>query len=117
MSITRRYLLAILLACAPGASALSLAPEEFAASRQMACVLARQSLGQLSDEEYGAMTHSLLDGFDEQERDSILAKALGYYDGLMFEVDDSNDAVNLRLQDFLASNTCGSDYRSVTVSL
>tara|TARA_R110001599_G_scaffold353795_2_gene597897 strand:- start:37273 stop:37491 length:219 start_codon:yes stop_codon:yes gene_type:complete len=45
------------------ASALSFAPEEFLASRQLACVLAEQSLGYLSEVEYGEKTHSVLDGF------------------------------------------------------
>lgn len=114
------FLSLLLLACtaAPTAHALSLAPEEFAASRQMACVLARQSLGQLSEDEYGAMTHTVLEGFDDAERDNILSKALGFYDGLMFQVDGSDAAaVDLRLEDFLASNTCDSGYRRVTVSL
>jgi hypothetical protein len=102
----------------PASYALSLAPEEFAASRQMACVLARQSLGQLSEDEYGALTHTVLDGFDDAERDTILSKALGFYDGLMFEVEGGDAAaIDLRLEDFLASNTCNSSYRRVTVSL
>ena len=48
------------------ASALSLAPEEFRASRQLACVLAEQSLGYLSEEEYGSRTHDVLESFDEK---------------------------------------------------
>lgn len=101
------------------AQALSLAPEEFAASRQMACVLAAQTLGQLSEKEYGARTHTVLDGFDEVERDNILAKALGYMDGLMFALDDNNsDQVNGRLEDFVQSSTCEQDsYYRATVSL
>ena len=101
------------------ASALSLAPEEFAASRQLACVLAEQSLGFLSEKEYGARTHSVLDGFDELERDNILSKALGYVDGLMFSIADDNAAeVDARLQDFVHSDSCAANgYRRVTVSL
>jgi len=107
-----------LLAGAAQTSALSLAPEEFAASRQMACVLALQSLGHLSEEAYGARTHSVLDGFDEDEQGNILAKALGYYDGLMFQIEDDDTAsVTLRLETFVASGTCDGDFRSVTVSL
>ena len=101
------------------ALALSMAPEEFNASRQLACVLAEQSLGYLSEDEYGARTHTVLDGFDEVERDNILAKALGYVDGLMFSIEDSDqDQVNARLDSFVASKSCesGSAYR-VTVSL
>lgn len=88
-------------------AALSLGTAEFLASRQMACVLAQESLGVLSEAEYGAMTHDLLDDFDASERDTILAKALGYYDGLMFEVsEDSPELVALRLETFVASDTC-----------
>lgn len=101
------------------ASALSLAPEEFLASRQLACVLAEQSLGYLTEEEYGAQTHTVLDGFDEFERDNILSKALGYVDGLMFAIAaDDAEQVNNRLQDFVESDACAEGgYVGVTVSL
>lgn len=89
------------------AIALSMAPEEFHASRQLACVLAEQSLGFLSEDEYGLKTHTLLDGFEEADRDAILAKALGYYDGLMFAVAPSE--VDQRLEDFVASSSCTDD--------
>ena len=99
-------------------SALALAPEEFTASRQLACILAQQSLGQLSDDEYGEMTHNLLDDFEESERDAILAKALGYYDGLMFSIDGGDSVqVDHRLADFVNSQTCASGYQKVTFSL
>ncbi len=103
---------------AGNATALALAPEEFQASRQLACILAQQSLGQLSEQEYGELTHSVLDDFDEAEQDAILAKALGYYDGLMFSIpgDDAVE-VNLRLEDFVSSPTCSSGYRKVTYTL
>lgn len=101
----------------PGA-ALSLAPEEFSASRQLACVLAEQSLGYLSEDEYGARTHDVLDGFDDQEQNNILSKAIGYVDGLMFDVPGGNAAqVNERLQQFVTSQSCASDYYRTTVSL
>ena len=101
------------------ASALALAPEEFHASRQMACVLAEQSLGRLSEEQYGERTHTVLEGFDESERDSILAKALGYYDGLMFSIAaDDRQQVNARLETFVSSSSCRHDgYRNVTLRL
>ncbi len=98
--------------------ALSLAPGEFEASRQLACVLAEQSLGYLSEDEYGEKTHTVLDGFDESERDNILAKALGYYDGLMFSVRPED--VNARLLTFVSSKSCrdgGYQNASTTVSL
>ena len=104
---------------APAALGLSLAPEEFTASRQLACVLAEQSLGYLSEKEYGARTHTVLDNFDELERDNILSKALGYVDGLMFSLDAANaEQVNGRLEDFVQSDACQADaYYRVTVSL
>lgn len=97
--------------------ALSLAADEFQASRQLACVLAEESLGYLSQEEYGARTHTVLDGFDETERDTILAKALGYYDGLMFSIeDDDAQQVSQRLETFVASASCRQDGGYANVS-
>jgi len=84
----------------------------------MACVLAQQSLGQLTEDQYGEMTHSLLDGFDETERDNILAQAVGYYDGLTFSVGDTGpEQVNLKLEDFVASSTCTAGFSRVTLKL
>jgi len=119
MTKTLTFAAGLLLAIGTtGTMALSLAPEEFKASRQLACVLAQQSLGQLSEDEYGARAHSVLDGFDAAERDSILAKAVGYYDGLLFAIPDDNAAaVNTRLEDFVDSAACGSDFHNVTVAL
>ena len=102
---SRSLLLAVLFSLSwQQAHALSLGVEEFQASRQLACVLAEQSLGYLSEEEYGARTHTVLDGFDDSERDNILSKALGYYDGLMFAVEP--EQVNQRLETFVASASC-----------
>ncbi len=108
-----------LLAYAAHSSALSLAPEEFKASRQMACVLAQQSLGKLSEDEYGKKAHTVLDGFDEAERTNILAQAVGYYGGLLFSNAEETAAKStLRLEDFVASSACSSnDYRKVSISL
>lgn len=100
------------------ASALSLAAGEFKASRLMACAMAEQALGQLTEEEYGERALNVLDGFETAERDNIIAKAIGYYDGLMFSIEESDSrAQDLRLRDFLASGTCSGDFRRVTVSL
>ena len=67
-------------------------------------------MGSLSEEEYGKRTHDLLDGFDEAERDNVLAKALGYYDGLMFAVEpDDEGQVTERLEAFVASASCDHD--------
>ena len=99
-------------------SALSVAPEEIHASRQVACVLAEQSLGTLSEDEYGARMHDVLDGFDDVERDGVLGKAVGYYDGLMFSITDTdNEQVERRLQSFVSSDVCQASVRRATVSL
>lgn len=107
-----------LLAYASQGAALSFAPEEFQASRKLACVLAQQSLGQLSEDEYGEKTHTVLDGFDEVERDNILAQAVGYYGGLVFSTSNNDAAdVNPKLEDFLSSSTCVEGYSKVTLRL
>ena len=70
-------------------------------------MLAEQSLGYLSEDEYGERAHSVLDGFEESERDNILAKALGYYDGLMFAIPAGDtQQVSERLESFVASASC-----------
>jgi hypothetical protein len=107
MSIRKACLTIVLVLASSQAVALSMAPEEFHASTKLACVLAEQSLGFLSEEEYGLRTHTVLDDFDEADRDAILAKALGYFDGLMFAV--APNKVNQRLEEFVASNSCIED--------
>ena len=100
------------------ASALALAAEEFKASRLMACAMAQQALGQLSEQEYGEQALDVLDGFEAKERDTIIAKAVGYYDGLMFSIDEGDRrAHDLRLRDFVSSSSCSGEFRRVTVSL
>lgn len=115
-----RYCSIVLLAYSTQGAALSFSPDEFQASRKLACVLAQQSLGQLSEDEYGAKTHTVLDGFDETEREHILAQAVGYFGGLMYSSASSDEAgESLRLEEFLASNTCdeGEGYSKVTLRL
>tara|TARA_R110002110_G_scaffold91264_2_gene237423 strand:+ start:38145 stop:38504 length:360 start_codon:yes stop_codon:yes gene_type:complete len=104
---------------AANVSALSLAPEEFKASRDLACVLAQQSLGYLSEDEYGSRAHTVLENFDAQEQDTILAKALGYYDGLMFLIDDKDTVqVSKRLEEFVDSAPCADfDYQNASITL
>ena len=110
--------LIVLAAYSTQSAALSFAPDEFQASRKLACVLAQQSLGQLSEEEYGEKAHTLLDGFDELERDNILAQAVGYYGGLVYSSEKSDAAgVNLKLEGYLASSTCLGGYSKVTLHL
>lgn len=99
-------------------SALSMAAEEFHASRAMACVLAEQALGHIDDDEYGARWHTVLDGFEENERTTILAKALGYYDGLMFDIAESDTGqINRRLEVFVTSKSCQGGYQKVGLQL
>lgn len=118
MKSVLKFGIALALAASGPAVALSLAPEEFTASRQMACVMAQQSLGQLTEQEYGERANTVLDGFDGAERDNIIAKALGYYDGLMFAIpEDDQQGLDLRLESFVSSSTCSGSFRAVTVSL
>jgi hypothetical protein len=120
MNIRSIFLPTLLCLACQQVAALSLAPEEFQASRQLACVLAEQSLGYLSEEEYGKRTHEVLDGFEESERDNVLAKALGYYDGLMFAIEPDNEGqVAERLETFVASASCDHDdgFANVNVTL
>jgi len=117
-SVVRTCLIPLLLAYAAQGAALSFAPEEFQASRKLACVLVQQSLGQLTQDEYGEKAHTLLDGFDETERDNILAQAVGYYGGLMFSaVENDAEGSSPKLEDFLASSTCIEGYSKVTLRL
>jgi hypothetical protein len=118
MKLLMNIFLSTFLLASLQAQALSLAPEEFQASRKMACVMAQQTLGQLSSDEYGQQAVFLLDGFDKLERDNILAKALGYYDGLMFSIsEDDSDRLNFRLETFVASSTCDKSIRPVSFML
>jgi hypothetical protein len=96
MNLVSRFLLLLVLVGGTGqATALSLGPEEFAASTQLTCVLAQESLGYLSEDEYGSLTHNVLADFDASESDAIYAKALGYIDGLMFGIVDAYQLARL----------------------
>lgn len=118
MKAVIRFCVIPILVCATQSMALSLAPEEFEASRKMACVLAQESLGQLSETEYGEKANTLLDGFDETERDHILAQAVGYFGGVIFSpVENDADRTTVKLEDFVSSSTCLDDYRKVTFNM
>lgn len=118
MKFLTRCCLISLLAYASQGFALSFAAEEFQASRKLACVLVQQSLGQLSEEEYGERAHTVLDGFDEAERDNILAQAVGYYGGLVFSsVSEDTTGVSTKLEEFLSSSNCVEGYSKVTLRL
>ncbi len=98
--------------------ALEMAPEEFTASREMVCVLAQESLGELSEEEYGKRMGAVLKDFDSDERSTILAKALGYFDGLMFSIaEDDTESVNARLRHYMGSATCADPTRRHAIQL
>lgn len=102
------------------AQSLALGPDQFAAAKNLACVLAQESLGYLSEDEYATLSDEALDGFSEQEVDVIRAKALGYYDGLMFGLPSTDEQqVNERLREFVESRTCTVviGYRGVNLTL
>ena len=118
MKILIRLSVIPLLAGAMHSMALSLSPEEFDASRKLACVLAQQSLGQLTEQQYGEKANTLLDGFDETERDNVLAQAVGYLGGVMFSSSEKDPhAMTLKMEDFVSSGTCKGDYSKVTLQL
>ena len=97
----------LLTVCAVGAQALELGPEDFVAARSMTCVLAQESLGFLSEDEFSAAAESVMAGYDQAQGDVIYAKAIGYFDGLMFGLpaDDAAE-INARLQQYLSSAAC-----------
>lgn len=89
------------------AAALAMGEKDFAAARQLACVLAEESLGQLSSSAFADQIDAVLDGFDQAESDVIYAKAIGYFDGLMFGLPAGDrQLVNGRLAGFIASPAC-----------
>ncbi|MDJ0878196.1 MAG: hypothetical protein QNI86_06265 [Halieaceae bacterium] len=100
--------LAIILGTSPLAvSALELGAEDFVAAREMTCVLAQESLGYLSDDEYAEMAEAILSDYDQAQTDVIYAQALGYFDGLMFGLPESDEReIGARLQSFVASSAC-----------
>ncbi|QIB67239.1 hypothetical protein [Kineobactrum salinum] len=107
----RRYFLGttliLLTLLSSRASALALGPEEFAAAKRLSCVLAQDSLGYLTEKDYQQLTDEVLDEFEAEQGDVIYAKALGYFDGLMFGIPEQDDAgVTARLQSFVASQAC-----------
>ena len=89
------------------AAALELGPDDFLAARSMTCVLAQESLGYLSEDEYADMAESVLEDYTQEGGDIIYAQALGYFDGLMFGLaaEDSRE-INARLQEYVSSAAC-----------
>jgi len=97
----------VLLSGSTASQALALGPDEFAAARQLTCVLAQDSLGYLQQSQYDEMVDEVLDGYNETDGDVIYAKALGYFDGLMFGIPERDTRqVNARLQSFVESQAC-----------
>jgi len=102
------------------ARSLAMGPDEFVAARNLTCVLAQETLGYLTEEEYAEMVREVLDGYDEAESDVIRAKALGYYDGLMFDLPAHDERrIDDRLRRFLESRACTvyAAYRGVGLTL
>ena len=89
------------------ANALELGPEDFLAARNMTCVLAQESLGYLSEDEFSGLAETIMAGYDQSQGDVVYAKAIGYFDGLMFGLPSGDhSAVNARLQEYLSSDAC-----------
>ena len=98
-------LLSLLLAS--GAQALALGPREFAAAKAVACVMAQDSLGYLSENDFNDLVDQALADFEDDAGDVIYAKAVGYFDGLMFGIPESDqELVQARLRQFNTSRVC-----------
>ena len=106
-SVLQLSLAAALLVGSNLSQALALGPDEFTAARQLTCVLAQDSLGYLSESQYDERVGDVLDDFNEVDGDVIYAKALGYFDGLMFGIPERDQRqINARLQSFVESQAC-----------
>jgi hypothetical protein len=108
MKRTHLFFAAVVLASAGHlAHALALGPDEFAAAQQLTCVLAQDSLGYLSESEYDELVDEVLGSYEETDGDVIYAKALGYFDGLMFGIPERDaNQINDRLRNFVQSQSC-----------
>jgi len=98
------------------AQALALGPKEFAAAKNVACVMAQDSLGYLSADDFNDLVDQALSDFDDEDGDVVYAKAVGYFDGLMFGIPESDQRrVKQRLREFNSSRACtrlvSSNYR------
>lgn len=103
----RSLVAALLLVVTTQSHALSLGAEEFAASRQLSCVLAQDALGFLSEDEYADQVNEVLGNYDAEAGDVIYAKALGYFDGLMFGIlERDQSAIQARLLEYSGSQAC-----------
>lgn len=90
-----------------GVQALALGPKECAAAKNVTCVMAQDSLGYLSEDDFNDLIDEALSGFEGDAGDVIYAKAVGYFDGLMFGIPESDqDLVQARLRQFNTSRAC-----------
>ena len=102
-------LVALLLAFSASSltHALALGPKEFAAAEEVACVMAQDALGYLAEEDYNGLLDQVLSDFEAETGDVVYAKAVGYFDGLMFGIPESDQRlVQERLREFNASRAC-----------
>lgn len=96
-----------------GAQALALGPKEFAAAKAVACIMAQDSLGFLTENDFGDLVDQVMSDFDEADGNVVYAKAVGYFDGLMFGIPESDQRqVQERLRQFNASRACTQLVRS-----
>ncbi|MEQ9464999.1 MAG: hypothetical protein RJQ10_15155 [Haliea sp.] len=103
----RLLVTALLLITSIQVQALALGPDDFAAAKRLSCVLAQDSLGYLSEDDYAALTDEVLEEYDAADGDVIYAKALGYFDGLMFGIPEQDAAgIQSRLRSFVDSQAC-----------
>lgn len=99
--------LLLALTVSSGAQALALGPKEFAAAKDVACVMAQDALGYLSEDDFNGLLDQVLSDFDAEAGDVVYAKAVGYFDGLMFGIPESDRGlVQERLHEFNSSHVC-----------
>lgn len=103
----RSLVAALLLIATTQVQALALGPDEFVAAKRLSCVLAQDSLGYLNEDDFAALTDDVLEEYDAADGDVIYAKALGYFDGLMFGIPEQDAAgIQSRLRSFVDSQAC-----------
>ena len=103
----RLLIAAMLLIATTQVQALALGPDEFVAAKRLSCVLAQDSLGYLNEDDFAALTDDVLEPYDAADGDVIYAKALGYFDGLMFGIPEQDAAgIQSRLRSFVDSQAC-----------
>jgi hypothetical protein len=105
--ILRYCAMSLLSLVAARAGALALGPDEFASAKQLTCLLAQDSLGYLSENDFEDLTETVLADYDQAGGDMVYAQALGYFDGLMFGLPEGDvSQVSARLRSFVESQAC-----------